>query len=268
MKIQLILIIIISCLIILGLSVLTYLLFFNKKSVNDENTDDMNDDSHDSDEDSDQGTDDQGTDDSEPKVIDPEVIDPEVIDPEVIDPKVIDPKVIDPKVIDIISSSNLNNAQNIIDNKTTYWSSDKSFNSNTGIYNGNNKLNIKNIGNVKGEYLILKMNYPVVVKKYDIVSSKNSVTNSPNSWYILGSNDDNITSSTLWNKLGVVTTDETDFFDETSVIFKFDYETVNFSIDNNNSYKNYAFLFTKTGTQFTSTSRNYIAISEIKIYYK
>lgn len=86
-------------------------------------------------------------------------------------------------------------------NPKTFWHSEvgssTNYNSETGIYEGKNGINITNIGRIGGEFLQINMpgfNTPsaqnITVNQYSLAPRLDSITTrNPNSWYILGYKD-------------------------------------------------------------------------------
>ena len=95
-------------------------------------------------------------------------------------------------------------------NPGTFWhsevSSSNNYNTGTGVYEGSNGVNIKNIGNVGGEFLQINLpawtnqnpSQSITVNQYSLSPRLDLITTrSPNSWYVLGW----IESEQSWNQV-------------------------------------------------------------------
>jgi hypothetical protein len=84
-------------------------------------------------------------------------------------------------------------------NPNTFWhseiSSANNYNAETGVYEGSNGVNIKNIGNIRGEFLQINLpawtnqnaSQSITVNQYSLAPRLDLITTrSPNSWYVLG----------------------------------------------------------------------------------
>jgi len=146
------------------------------------------------------------------------------------------------------------NTNNFGNSQYSFWHSEVSpstnYDATTGVYTGNNSL-----GGIKGEWLSVTMPYPETIVFYDLYQrfDDREGQRSPNSWYILGSNDGN-----KWDRLDQQTKQ---FFNPANN------QTPNsYKITNPGNYKVYAIVVTVTGNCGTGGSRYCLQIEEWKLY--
>lgn len=146
-------------------------------------------------------------------------------------------------------------------NPNTYWSSDESssakYNSTTGIYEGTNYVSINNLGNINGESLEISMPgvstnsaQNITVIQYSLTPRIDLfTTRSPNSWYILGYNNNQ------WflvdNRIGE------NFLNSSPKVY---------TCSNPASYSSYMILITTVGNNDQSSNRNSVQIAEWNLY--
>jgi hypothetical protein len=148
-------------------------------------------------------------------------------------------------------------------NPNDWWHSDVSsttgYNSGTGVYEGSNKVNIVNVGTVKGEYL--QINMPdvntssaqnVTVNQYSIAPRLDSSfykTRSPNSWYVLGY------TNNQWYQVDRQTNQT--FTNGTPKVY---------NVSTPGSYSAYVLLVDKVGNNDQTTKRNSVQVAEWNLY--
>lgn len=148
-------------------------------------------------------------------------------------------------------------------NPKDWWHSEVSsstgYNVSTGVYEGSNKINIVNVGTVKGEYL--QINMPEVntnsaqnatVNQYSIAPRLDSSfykTRSPNSWYVLGY------TNNQWYQVDRQT--EQNFTNGTSKVY---------NVSTPGAYSAYILLVDKVGNSDQKSKRNSVQVAEWNLY--
>lgn len=148
-------------------------------------------------------------------------------------------------------------------NPKDWWHSEVSsstgYNATTGVYEGSNKVNIVNIGTVKGEYL--QINMPgintdnaqnMTVNQYSIsprLDSSFYKTRSPNSWYVLGYNNNQ------WYQVDRQT--EQTFENGNAKVY---------NVLSPGAFSGYILLVDKVGNSNQTTKRNSLQVAEWNLY--
>jgi hypothetical protein len=139
-------------------------------------------------------------------------------------------------------------------NSNTFWHSDTNsstkYNSNTGIYEGNNGINIVNIGKINGEYIQIDMPISNAIKQYTLSPRLDLITTrSPNSWYIIGYKDN------LWYQVDR----------QVNQIFT-NSVPKQYNIYKPKSYSSYILLVDKVGNSDQTNNRTCVQIAEWNLY--
>lgn len=148
-------------------------------------------------------------------------------------------------------------------NPKNWWHSEVSsstgYNASTGIYEGSNKVNIVNVGTIKGEYL--QINMPgvnttsaqnITVNQYSIAPRLDSSfykTRSPNSWYILGY------TNNQWYQVDRQTGQT--FTNGTPKVYQ---------VATPGAYSAYVLLVDKVGNDDQTSKRNSLQVAEWNLY--
>lgn len=144
-------------------------------------------------------------------------------------------------------------------NPNDWWHSELYYNSGTGVYEGSNKVNIVNVGTVKGEYL--QINMPginttsaqnVTVNQYSIsprLDSSFYKTRSPNSWYVLGY------TNNQWYQVDRQTGQS--FTNGNAKVYQ---------VSAPGSYSGYVLLVDKVGNGDQTSKRNSVQVAEWNLY--
>lgn len=146
-------------------------------------------------------------------------------------------------------------------NPVTFWSSENSvsnnYNSETGIYEGTNYVSILNLGNISGEYLGISMPginttsaQNITVTQYSLVPRSDLlVSQTPNSWYILGYNNGQ------WIQIDRQTGQQ---FTSSS--------SKSYIISNPAPYSGYILLVDKVGNDDQTSNRSSVQIAEWNLF--
>jgi hypothetical protein len=147
-------------------------------------------------------------------------------------------------------------------NPKTFWSSDESttakYNSNTGLYEGTNSFSVLNLGNISGESLGISMPGVattvaqfITVTQYSLTPRADLfTTRSPNSWYILGYNNNN-----QWIQVDRI------------VGYQFNNSSPKvFTISNPVPYSCYLLLVDKVGNDDQTSNRSSVQVAEWNLY--
>lgn len=146
-------------------------------------------------------------------------------------------------------------------NPVTFWSSENSdsnkYNSETGDYEGTNYVSVLNIGNISGEYLGISMpgvstisaeNFTVT--HYSIAARSDLiVSQTPNSWYLLGYNNGQ------WNQLDRQTAQQ--FTSSKPIVY---------SVSNLTPCDAFVLLVDKVGNDDQSSNRSLVQIAEWNLF--
>lgn len=146
-------------------------------------------------------------------------------------------------------------------NPNTFWSSENStsnnYNSETGIYEGTNYVSVVNLGNISGEYLGISMPginttsvQNITVTQYSLFPrSELLVSQTPNSWYILGYNNGQ------WSQIDRQTGQQFTSSKPKSYI-----------ISNPAPYSGYILLVDKVGNDDQTSNRSSVQIAEWNLF--
>lgn len=149
-------------------------------------------------------------------------------------------------------------------NPGTFWhsevSSSNNYNTGTGVYEGSNGVNIKNIGNVGGEFLQINLpawtnqnpSQSITVNQYSLSPRLDLITTrSPNSWYVLGWID----SEQSWNQ--VDRQQNQSFTSGTPKVY---------NVSSPDAYSAYLLLIDKVGNDDQTTNRYCVQVAEWNLF--
>ena len=149
-------------------------------------------------------------------------------------------------------------------NPNTFWhsevSSSNNYNAGTGVYEGSNGVNIKNIGKVGGEFLQINLpawtnqnvSQSITVNQYSLAPRLDLITTrSPNSWYVLGWID----SEQQWYQ--VDRQQNQSFTSGTPKVY---------NVSSPGAYSAYLLLIDKVGNDDETTNRDCVQVAEWNLF--
>jgi hypothetical protein len=149
-------------------------------------------------------------------------------------------------------------------NPGTFWhsevSSSNNYNAGTGVYEGSNGVNIKNVGNIGGEFLQINLpawtnqnaSQSITVNQYSLAPRLDLITTrSPNSWYVLGWID----SEQSWNQ--VDRQQNQSFTSGTPKVY---------NVSSPGAYSAYMLLIDKVGNDDQTTNRYCVQVAEWNLF--
>lgn len=149
-------------------------------------------------------------------------------------------------------------------NPGTFWhsevSSSNNYNAGTGVYEGSNGVNIKNVGNIGGEFLQINLpawtnqnaSQSITVNQYSLAPRLDLITTrSPNSWYVLGWID----SEQSWNQVDRQQNQK--FTSGTPKVY---------SVSSPGAYSAYMLLIDKVGNDDQTTNRYCVQVAEWNLF--